>query len=80
MEAQLIANVEAYKGHKCVHKLTEVSNIVHGSWLKYNDNQAIITISHDRGYTREAKHIELRLLAIQDIVIHDDIDQRIRPS
>lgn len=50
-EAEMIALVEAFKEHKCVHKIFEESNIVRQTWLVYCDDRAVIQISHDTEYT-----------------------------
>lgn len=74
-EAKMIAVVEAFKEQKVVHKLfEESSNIVYAPWLVYCDNQAVIQVGHDSGYTGRAKHIELRYLAIQDVLHSRNIE------
>lgn len=42
-------------------------NIVENYWLLRCDNQAVIHISHDTGYTGRVKHIELSILEIQNV-------------
>lgn len=42
----------------------------------YSDNQACIQIAHDTGNSGRAKHIELRFLAIQDVVRREQIDEQ----
>lgn len=76
MESEMNASVEAYKEQKAVHKLFEESRIVEESLNFFYGNQAVVQIAHDTGYNGRAKHIGLRLLAIQDIIARLKIDLR----
>lgn len=56
-----------------MHKLLFQSNVVHKSWLMYCRNQVFIHISHYTWYTGRVKHIELHLIALQDVVNRQSI-------
>lgn len=73
-EAEMIAVVEAFKEQKAVHKLFEEMTLCKEPWRMFCDNQACIQIAQNIGYNGRAKHIELRFLAVQDIVKRRCID------
>lgn len=74
-EAEMIALIEDFKEQKAVNKLfEEASAITTGPWSIYCDNGAEIQIAHDSGYTGRVKHIEFRVLAIQDVVHCTEIE------
>lgn len=67
-EAEIVALFEANVEHECMHKLIKESNIVHGSLLEYCNNQAVVNIAHESGYTGRAKYIDHRYHVFQDFI------------
>lgn len=70
----MIALLEAFKKQKVVHKNLEKKKHTEGPWTDHCDNQAWIGIKYNAGCSVREKHIELRFLAIPDVVNSRKID------
>lgn len=80
-EAEMIAVVKSVREQKAVCKLFgKSSRIATESWAVYCENQPVIQLPHDSGYTGHTKHIDLRFPAIQDVITRRDIDLKYCPS